>query len=185
MRKLLAVLLLVGLMAISAGCSEPGKDAETGEAEVVEPVTTEDKNGGSMSKSYVKSELTPLVNSIASTVDSTWKFYFTEPAERFAKNGNRESYVSDVELCRSLLKGVFPKIESLEAPDYLSSEDKRSVNVIRESLHKAVTSRLEALEIALETDKLSESELLDKIKNSNTHLENASLAYKDLRAKYQ
>lgn len=184
MRKLLAVLLLIMLVVI-VGCSESKKDTEKGKADVAEPVTTVDKNGGSMSKSYIESELTPLVNSIASTVDSTWTFYFTEPVERFAKDGNRESYASDAELCGALLKGVFPKIENLEAPDYLSSEDKGSVNAIRENLHKAVTSRLEALEIALETDKLSESELLDKIKNSNKCLENASLAYKDLRAKYQ
>ena len=178
MRKKLAAILLLSFLFAVAGCggSDPAIKDST-------PKVSELEVKVSMTENYIKTELDPMVKSVASTMDTTWQYYFTEPVQRFAKDGNHEAYVTDLELCRDLLKGILVKVDNLEVPESLNSEDRQSVNEVKENLYKAVKSRLEIVEMALSTG-VNEKELQAKIEDSNKYLEQASLACQSLYTKY-
>lgn len=180
MRQKWVVLLLISLLLGIAGCGGSDAVVKDGTPKVQEPSNMEVKV--SMAEDYIETELDPLVKSVASTMDTTWQYYFAEPVERFAKDGNREAYVTDIELCQNLLEGTLVKVDNLEVPESLNTDDKDLVNEIKENLHKAINSRLEIVEMALGAG-VSEKELQSKVEDSNKFLEQASLAYKSLYAK--
>lgn len=181
MRHKWVVLVITVFLLGIAGCGGSDAVVDNGTAKVPEPSNMEAKV--SMTEDYIKIELDPIVKSVASTMDTTWHYYFAEPVERFAKDGNHEAYVTDIEICQNLLKGTLVKVESLNIPESSNTDDKNLINEVKENLHKAINSRLEIVEMALGAG-VEEKELQSKVEDSNKFLEQASLAYKSLYAKY-
>src|SRR5690606_5468290 len=79
-------------------------------------------------------ELGPLVNSVATNVDTNWQYYFVEPIQRLANGEDVETVKADLELLVDLLEGEKKKLTALEG-------DKK-VEQMRDELTKAIDKRI-------------------------------------------
>lgn len=118
-------------------------------------------------------ELGPLVNSVATNVDTSWQYYFVEPIQRLANGEDVETVKADLELLVDLLEGEKKKLTVLEG-------DKK-VEQMRDELTKAIDKRIEAVKTMLELEDHQDAEKVEGIiAESNAHLSKAASLFKEL-----
>lgn len=143
-------------------------------------------------KDYINNSLDPLIRSVSSNVDTNWQFYFIEPVERFAQDGNLEYLQTDIKLCADLFKGIIQQIDTLEIPDYLSDEDVNLISEIKDGLQQSVSKRVEAIDLITKAQTVDEAiiainsdEVANKIFESNNSIITAAQTYERLLKKYE
>src|SRR5690606_23672334 len=118
-------------------------------------------------------ELETLVNSVATSVDTSWQYYFVEPIQRLANGEDVETVKADLELLVDLLEGEKKKLAALEGDE--------KVEQMRDELTKAIDKRVEAVKTMLE---LEDHQGVKKVENiiaeSNAHLSKAASLFKEL-----
>jgi len=118
-------------------------------------------------------ELGPLVNSVATNVDTSWQYYFVEPIQRLTNGEDIETVKADLELLVDLLEGEKKKLARLGGDE--------KVEQMRDELTKAIDKRIEAVKTMLELeDHQGVEKVEDIIAESNAHLSKAASLFREL-----
>lgn len=139
------------------------------------------------SEEYISSEVEPLIKSVSTNVDLNWSFYYEEPLARVSSDKDLERFESDLNLLSELYKGILNDLDNSIIPPQIDVSDRIDIEEIKSGLYKAITKRIEVLNVYTNFDDLADIVNYDAgaiIEESNNYLYSSTSAYAKLLYRY-